>query len=731
MSQPDQLQTVRATVREPANDIRPVFPILEYWLVTQGEDGGYTPFQGFGLDIAKPEFPTLIELLATLPASAAEVFAPPEDLASLRRPLPTKTSSIVGLPTLRALQQSSAYESAIPVVLGLPEVIAVVRTFLHNPSAIFVSTSASQGVVGLEGYRGHWAQLLDVHIRDAVASRLSEPEKSVLLRTPLRSAFAPGTTPSRIAGVTAPNECVSGSLGFAYSGSEPIDGRQDGAYVDAIIESANNALTLIGDESTDVILYAPSIMRELYAFGGAFWNNIFRRIRSSFIRQFIKDGVFRNKGYSGYQVKLEASPAENPYQDPIAGPVLMLRQTELRLSSMGVAALASSCMQPALRLPNAVNFHAADLREIEQHAQRGDARGRRLLQASYKMLANKLASEVDGRIISYLRDRAEAITVVADAPLEWMRIDGLPLMIRHEVSRIGMTPGNLMLAQCIESRTLTLPSEALLRILVVRSFSKADRVRPVLEAAAGIFNLQRVRLTFVDVDSLAELIVTLNSFDGAIVVFDCHGGHGGATGHGWLQVGADKVDTWQLAHIARVPPIVILSACSTFALAGSHASVGNGLIRSGAVTVIGTLLPVDAVKSATFVARLLYRIDAFLPALQALDKNFVTWRVLVSTFFRMSYSTDVLRFFIDEKQWIPDSAFRDIGVVANYEINALRPDWHSRFIDRIAQSAQRTPEEVLQALDSEAPLQETMYYCQIGRPERIGIYLGEASRKAE
>ena len=90
----------------------------------------------------------------------------------------------------------------------------------------------------------------------------------------------------------------------------------------------------------------------------------------------------------------------------------------------------------------------------------------------------------------------------------------------------------------------------------------------------------------------------------------------------------------------------------------------------------------------------------------------------------MSYATDVIRFFSMEMQWIDGEARARIGIQANTDINALRDDWYSRLISNIAQSAQRSDEAIAFELEDKRPLLETMLYCQIGRPDLLGIYLG-------
>lgn len=403
--------------------------------------------------------------------------------------------------------------------------------------------------------------------------------------------------------------------------------------------------------------------------------------------------------------------------------MIAARQFELKLTALGIGNLACGGLQPAIRLPNGVNFHSAQLRLIEEHSKRSDHKGQRKLREAFRELVGNLDREIHKSIKAILSSHSGSITFVSDAPLEWLSFDGLPLMIKNEVSRIGMTPGNLLLTECIDSGTLSIRAEDLHEIIVIRSFGDNDPIRNMLQIAIETFRLTRVRVKIVDAKTLDEVTDALNAFKGVIVVFDCHGGHNGDEGNGWLLIGNQKVDAWKLAHVARVPPIVILSACSTFALAGSHASVGNGLIRSGALTVVGTLLPVDAAKSATFVARLLYRIDAFLPALAQLEVDLISWRFLVSTFLRMTYVTDILRFFLETKAWLTEAEYEEIGILTNNDINSLHDDWHGRFISRIAQNCGRPAIDISSTIASECPLVETLLYCQIGRPELLLIHL--------
>lgn len=92
----------------------------------------------------------------------------------------------------------------------------------------------------------------------------------------------------------------------------------------------------------------------------------------------------------------------------------------------------------------------------------------------------------------------------------------------------------------------------------------------------------------------------------------------------------------------------------------------------------------------------------------------------------MSFATDLLHFFIHDKAWLDDEMFTRIGSQANFDINSLRPDWYGRLIRRIVWVARRPASEIQAAIDTESPLVESMLYCQVGRPELIGIHLDDS-----
>lgn len=700
------------------------YSAIRYWLVAPDPGQEMSPFQGYGMEILSPEFTALINIAAILPTHPADLLLAPKELAKLRWNYRPSDKAIISESLFQETYQSNRDEATIEVVLGLPAEIKRTMKYVDQDCAVFVSTSKINGVESLGGWDGHPSQLIDHRLNSLIWPDAVLDSNRVGAASGFRAALPPGEHPPFATGVTIPNEVLCLSLGAPFASPEMITPGEPGSYVEAIIRSADRARSYIGCSSTDLVLYAPSLVREHYQFDSAFWNRILRQIKNKKARAFVRDAVFRNKHYSGFSTPdPEGTTSAALRSDPVLQAVVGLRQSELRICSAGIASLCCSVIAPALRLPNSLNFSLGLLQEIERHWNSDELRSKGLAQKNFRLLTKTMVDDIDHRLLHYVRDHGEAITIVADFPVEWIRIEGIPVMFRHETSRVPMTPGNLMLTNCLETETIRVPSSALHDVLVIRSFRDDDPVRVTLEYAVGRFPIKRLRTTFVDVQSRDEMVECLNEFQGLIVIFDCHGGHGGQDGHGWLHIGQEKVDTWTLAGEARIPPIVILSACSTFALSGSHASVANGLLRSGATTVLGTFLPVDAIKSAIFSARLLYRVDEFLPALSRLDLNYVTWRSLVSTFFRMSYCTDLLHFLRHEKNLLSEELSSRIGISCNYDVNNLNPKWHTRLIRRLSVCCKLPSAQIMQIIEDEHALTETMLYVQTGRPERIGILI--------
>ena len=201
-----------------------------------------------------------------------------------------------------------------------------------------------------------------------------------------------------------------------------------------------------------------------------------------------------------------------------------------------------------------------------------------------------------------------------------------------------------------------------------------------------------------------EFADAVNSFTGKILVFDGHGAHSEKNGIGLLELGGKPIDPGTLkGKIARMPPIVILSACSTHPLDWSETSSAGAFLTMGAMSVLGTVTPIHARDAAVFVGRLLLRLAEFVPMIAGSGQR---WSDVISGLLRMSYVTDLIRVFESENVISADD-HRKIQFEANTLINAQSDEsWFEKTLEALALASGWSAEPVETFLVGELLLHE-------------------------
>lgn len=169
----------------------------------------------------------------------------------------------------------------------------------------------------------------------------------------------------------------------------------------------------------------------------------------------------------------------------------------------------------------------------------------------------------------------------------------------------------------------------------------------------------------------------------------------------------------------RVPPIVILSACDTHALdSPSHATVGNGFLFLGAMTVVASLLPLGGVSSAAFVARLVLRLVDFIPSVLAAQKRVLNWTEMVYGMQRMFLTSEILNELVGPPD-VKGSPRHTIELQANVDINTYEEEWFENLLTRIAEYRSEENDIVVRRAARVIALSEAIRYIQLGHPESI------------
>lgn len=473
----------------------------------------------------------------------------------------------------------------------------------------------------------------------------------------------------------------------------------------------------------DVIVHCPSAYSFLYRAEGKLWRDLNRNLTNP-KRNFLKATLIRGKGYGNSSIAMSEKDVFNPYDDVILGPLLRERQVELKIFTTTISIVASNQFVPALRLPNSVMLHHDKLKDIGKTVNSNVKQWHEKLSKKFFDYSELLKVDIGKELLCGIFNNREKILAVCDFPIEWVSIDLLPTMFRHELSRIPSTPGNVTINVLLSLPKRAYAYSALCDILIIRSFDADDEIRDhlseVVQWGHEEGRLKGLKVELVDVASKEEVIEALNSFKGLMVIFDCHGGHGGEEDSAWLYIGGKNISVWHIYQSARVPPIIVLAACSTHPVEGSHASVANGFLESGACSVLGTFAPINSGHAATFVLRLLSRVAVYLP--MALKSRPYTWREIISGLFKMSYTRDVLTYLRDDKKLLDHNQYAAIHIKTNMLVNTYEDKyWFDKFKSLVAEELKLEDLAVNELFQQNFQFVETMLMVQLGRPENIVI----------
>ncbi|MDE2388648.1 MAG: CHAT domain-containing protein [Betaproteobacteria bacterium] len=429
-------------------------------------------------------------------------------------------------------------------------------------------------------------------------------------------------------------------------------------------------------------------------------------------------------------------------EDPENLYIAQLEQERLLLDSL-IALAAANNVAPVIRMPlsnNDIYSQVSNLASVDR------SNGRKV-NVMMKNLRDLLAPYLDGWLEYLDSSASSAIKLVSNLPLEWAFHQGLPLMVRHEASRIPITPGYVTTQLLLDSNTVHLSLEEFREILFISSFADNDPIRNDLKAKLPfIQSLSRsdvsfenlkmqgllpkdfdipkdhdrfdVRIKWIDVANKKELIDAINNNPSAITVFDLHGSH--SEQGAFIHLKDEKVSVFDIYQDIRVSPIIILSACDTSPVDKGHDSIAEAFFLAGAKTMISSALPIQSDLASTFLARLLERIKTYLPARVRSEGRPIRWSTFVSGMIRRTYYSELvsllqkdLGFDSDKKMCLLFS----IGI----HIDPLSQNWVQAVREEIITQLKIDADYLDHFVACNVQFLECMKYLQLGRPESIII----------
>lgn len=301
-----------------------------------------------------------------------------------------------------------------------------------------------------------------------------------------------------------------------------------------------------------------------------------------------------------------------------------LQALETEYLSTMLTLYALSSRRPVLRspqLPSSLFTQLADLRRTNPEKQKASFVGG--IEAVSAAFANHLPPELKDYLSQIHSDH---LKIISDLPLEWLEINGVPLLYRQAVSRLPITPGNLLFTHYgAVGSAMILDDKA--KILIVNCMRPSDVLYKLGALVHQEAQKQGLNVTYTEPLSVAEYWEQLTT-EAPIILL--HWGHGSyvklkSERQGYLHIRDEKTPVWGATNVA-IPPIVILGACETAAMAESHNTPAVAWLALGARTVLCTYFPVDAALTLTLLVRLIANFS------DAVEKNTRegTWSEVVS-----------------------------------------------------------------------------------------------------
>lgn len=408
------------------------------------------------------------------------------------------------------------------------------------------------------------------------------------------------------------------------------------------------------------------------------------------------------------------------------------------LISLYAASYASYCIK--IPLANKTVFGALkDIGIIDRGRERGKIDNRAL---SFKSELENLLKAPLNLIPNVF---TSAIKIVSNLPIEWAHHNGLPLMVRHEVSRIPISPGMSATMCLLDGEQIYLKIEDLKKIRVISSFDEDDHLKNLLTEKIDLVmrplanktealvkkapeldvshDLEGVTPFDLDIEwhkvgSAEEFLLSLSDNDCAITIFNMHGGHD-LEGMGALAVGNDKVSVYDMIGKFQASPIVILCSCDTSPIDRNHYSTATAFQLAGAKTVLASALPILADEASTFIARLLLRIQLYLPRrLSSSDGRSIRWSSFVAGMIRRTFYSELFEL-MAKKFALTLDVKSALNYFAGARVDPLHENWHEDIMQYASIETGIDIDVIEQLMKDSFALPECLKYIQMGNPESI------------
>lgn len=321
------------------------------------------------------------------------------------------------------------------------------------------------------------------------------------------------------------------------------------------------------------------------------------------------------------------------------------RSKEVTLLSYMYVNYALARRIPFIRGKNVPSFqlykYFVDLKSYCDDIQYGSVEPLKRLNTTMNKVSDIIRDSFEESIWKLIIKHSKHIKILTDLPIEWVRIEGVPLCLTHSVSRVPITPANGLVVHSYVNRELVLNYKAI-KIVIINALKKSEEIFQfgikLYDFLKDTLSEHVFSITYYEVDNKEEFVHILNKDTPDIFVYYGHGKYNQEENVGELSIRDSSINSFELRErVKRFPPIVILGACETQVAWGSSEDIANTFINSGSIAVLGTYFEVDAVYTYKFIIRLFNDLMQFY---EIHSKKSVFWNELIHDIMQKHYILD-------------------------------------------------------------------------------------------
>ena len=368
---------------------------------------------------------------------------------------------------------------------------------------------------------------------------------------------------------------------------------------------------------------------------------------------------------------------------------------------------------------------------VVSNGKRKQVRNTTVFIAELEAFGDELAAALPSHIVRYLADLNTEIRIVSDLPVEWLRIDGVPLCRRTKVTRIPRTPGNgLLLYASQASQLLRLGPREAESLLIINCLAHSDHLAGYPLRLSAELKAAGIPHNYIHVKSFREYQEALNRFKPFLVMHVGHGTFDVDSATCVLCFGDEVADIAQFDEQIAVPEVVLFGACDT-AQVGTEDTAGRAYLGWGSRAVLASMMEVQADLTMMLfydIATTLWRI------LRTQNRRSATWSDVVFSALTRSTGHEIVVAFRDEQELTGSKSLtQDV-------LTPFAQRWDNHFVsgdtgDAIAiyrQSAdllievvaERAPEQASELrtfIQQQKVLPHSLLYTHFGMPDSILI----------